>query len=525
MKKESILFHVVLLVNLLPVLVGAFFPTLDGAAHLYNSRLINALIFDSSEMVQNYFSFNPELVPNWTGHFILSIFNFLFPAFIAEKILLLFYLIGLPLIYRSLIKVIQPQNLFLSYFIFPFSYSFVFYLGFYNFSIGLFFLFLSLKYVLNNNHSELELKNVLILLVLTGLTFFSHVFIFGILLMVMLLLFLLSFFNKIKSSVSSMEVVLHIFLKRAGLLLLAVLPSLILFALYFLRRPPLEGAVFLSKLELLGWITNIRPIIALDFSKEQIYSIALYYTLLTLLIISLYRLFNYIFNTNNKPKNFDLMPMIWGCSSIIILFLYFVLPDSNVSAGYVSVRLGLMFFLFIVLWLSSLNFPQWLKSTVILVVIVCDLGFVVYYTHVSRDLNKIAMECYRASEKIESNSIVLPVNYTDNWLLSHFSNYLGVDKPMVILENYESGTGYFPLIWNHASMPNTKLDTQDFTESFCSNWVGNIENKIELIDYLFILGDSDTKDHICYNLIDDAIINKYYLVYESLNCRLYKRKT
>jgi len=180
-KTEKYIFLLVTVLNLIPVLQDKFFPTMDGAAHLYNSNIINELIFENNNLFELYFSFNEILVPNWIGHFLLSFFNFFFPAFIAEKILLLFYLIGLPYAFRKLIKTISSQNIGLSYFIFPFSYSFLFTLGFYNFSIAIILMLITLNYWIKNYNQQILNKKILILALLLTLTFFSHVFIFSLL--------------------------------------------------------------------------------------------------------------------------------------------------------------------------------------------------------------------------------------------------------------------------------------------------------------------------------------------------------
>ena len=46
-KVERWFFLAMTLLNLMPIFVGKFFPTMDGAAHLYNSNLINHLLFES----------------------------------------------------------------------------------------------------------------------------------------------------------------------------------------------------------------------------------------------------------------------------------------------------------------------------------------------------------------------------------------------------------------------------------------------------------------------------------------------
>ena len=100
-KIEKWIFLLMTGINLFPVLIFKFFPTMDGAAHLYNSNLIGSLLFESNPQLNSFFCFNPEPVPNWTGHLFLSVFNCFLPAFIAEKVLLIFYFIGLPYAFRD----------------------------------------------------------------------------------------------------------------------------------------------------------------------------------------------------------------------------------------------------------------------------------------------------------------------------------------------------------------------------------------------------------------------------------------
>jgi len=38
---------------------------------------------------------------------------------------------------------------------------------------------------------------------------------------------------------------------------------------------------------------------------------------------------------------------------------------------------------------------------------------------------------------LQRSCVVLPINYSDNWLSGHFSNYLAIDKPIIVLENMD----------------------------------------------------------------------------------------
>ncbi len=122
---------------------------------------------------------------------------------------------------------------------------------------------------------------------------------------------------------------------------------------------------------------------------------------------------------------------------------------------------------------SAQNFPKWLIWISAILLIFINLNLNNYYRSVIRDLNKIALNCVITSEHIEPNSIVFPINYTDNWLTGHFCNYLGIDKPIVILENYELDAGYFPLKWNDNFIPNTMLGKLESGKLSCLQWKSN----------------------------------------------------
>ena len=93
-------------------------------------------MLNANEVLSSFFQFNDVLVPNWSGHFILASLMLIFPGFVAEKMLLSFILLAIPLLLRKLIYQENRSNLFLSYFAFPLTFSFAFGSGFYNFLLG-----------------------------------------------------------------------------------------------------------------------------------------------------------------------------------------------------------------------------------------------------------------------------------------------------------------------------------------------------------------------------------------------------
>ena len=152
---EPILFYLMLVLNWWPVLSVTYFPSLDGPAHLYNADLIQSILFEKDSFVADYFSFHREPVPNWTGHLLLMFLGFFFSALWTQKIFLIVLISALPLAFRALMKTAQPAHHWFSWLVFPFVYSFVFYLGFYNFLLGLVFLMITLAFNLRGSHNRI----------------------------------------------------------------------------------------------------------------------------------------------------------------------------------------------------------------------------------------------------------------------------------------------------------------------------------------------------------------------------------
>lgn len=82
---SSICFYALIALNLSLVLKFGNFPTIDGAAHVYNGRIINTLIFDNNQVLKNFYSFNHTIEPNWSGHFLLALLMQVFKASIVKK--------------------------------------------------------------------------------------------------------------------------------------------------------------------------------------------------------------------------------------------------------------------------------------------------------------------------------------------------------------------------------------------------------------------------------------------------------
>ena len=514
--KEIYLFYTVLVLNMLPVLCYTFFPTMDGAAHLYNSNLINELLFQPQSIVADYFVLNTVPVPNWLGHFVLSFFNLFLPAPIAEKVLLICYMSLLPLSFRYFTK--QYNSTMLSYLIFPFCYTYLFYLGFYNLSISFILLFTTLAFW-KKNEQILNYKYVFVLFLLISTTYFAHIMIYAILIFTLFLMASQSFLAQLMSNEIDKKMIRDT-INKYVIMLVVSLPSLCLL-LFFMQQTTFFSSIEkLSTSELLTWLIDSRPLIALSYGKEA--QLTRIFSVLLLVLLGAVIYSNVKENKDNFWKKIIhklLLPQnIYLVVALIMLFLYFKVPNSG-SAGMMSDRLCLLFFIYMVSWLALIKYSKRLTNIAIFVVLVVNFGLVFRYTVATKGLNKDAVSMANATKYIEPYSVVLPINNTKEWLEPHFSNYLGIDKPMIILENYEATVGWFPVKWNETKIPVLKFGNLG-NENTSFTWKSGQLKPEKIIDYVIVWGLENKM-----NTTEITTLNQYYeSIYMSENgaVQLYK---
>ena len=515
-KYEYYFFLLLTAINLLPLLLFESFPTVDGPAHLYNSRIIIELTTDNTSLLSDYFMFNQNINPNWSGHFILSSLMFLFPALIAEKILIIAYLIFLPLSFRFVFNKLKLKQTYIIYFIFPFTYSFLLYYGFYNFQLGLIFFFLAIGYWEKYLDSGFKLKKIWILITLSLLIFFSHLFIFMMLICVIGYLNLDLFLKLIKQK----EEVGSLTIKSILLQFTILLPGIILMLIYLWTHPTLEGKPnYLGYSELWTMLQEIQPAKGVSYGKESVFMKWVF------IILSLISAFLLIRRIRNKRVSINKKSASWLIISISILIGFFTLPDSTAgSVGFVSSRMLLFFFLFYIIFLGSVNVPVWIKTVAFLTITYVNFALIKIYVKETKKVNQISHEIIQASYKIKNYSTVLPINDNRHWINGHISNYLGIDRPMIILENYEASLNHFPLIWNRNKSPYLHLGDSMKGSGFLYT---NQNDSMKQIDYVFILSEG-ANDTIGNNEKQiTTLLEKYYdLSYKSNEniVRLYMKK-
>ncbi len=505
---------------------------MDGASHLSNSNIINQLVFHNNSLFHQFFQINPEPVPNWTAHLFISLLTLIMPAFLAEKIMIILLLIGTPFAFRNLVQTISPKRTLFSFLIFPFTHSMFFFFGFYNFCMAILLFLITLNYWLRHDE-RLNIRRTIVLAILVALTYFSHIVIFGTLLIAIAMHITVGSIMAILCSQNEKKTVLQRFLKKTLAITMAALIPLFLFVWFFYSRPEIREIKFIGKHELINILTSIRPLISMNPVIEGKMLNILFYLFVLLGITGVVTFIIRIFNKYSKKvipetnEEGQLLPHFnfwWILASMVILLgLFFTLPDAYGTASYTSYRLGFVFFIMTILWFSTFRIPWYFGLLAAVTGLCVNTLLIKYHNPGIRDLAKLAASCNKAADFVAPNSLVLPIYCMDNWFTGHFVDYIAVDKPIVMVYNYECASGYFPVRWNEKTKPNYHLGNPATPEKYINFEL--VKGKPSLmLDYVFIVGQYDPNKDWFFGMLHKILTSDFEKVYEAENCSLYRNK-
>jgi hypothetical protein len=527
LKFEPWLFLLLVLFSAWPLLAFRYYPTLDGPAHQYNAVLIRHMLQGDAPLLSTFFQFNHEPMPNWTGHLCLIFLNFFLPSFLAEKIFLLACFAGLPFAFRYLLGALVPDRAWLSCLMLPFVHSFFFMAGFYNFNVAVIFLFLSAGYWVRLG-SNPSLRQWICMALLLLLTYFSHILVFLVLALALGCHVLVDSLQESRKQQGSFFVV---FCYKAWRLICISIPCFCFFVVYVIKHHISGEKMYLSKQALHAMLFTGRPLVTLNEVAELPNSTGIVCILFALLAFTLYKRFASLVSPKDSPPKkshaFFKEGDSWLLFSATMLGLFYVFPDSDLQngdgqSGYVSLRLCLLFYMALLTWLSIQKLPLKMFLAATLLCLFFHTRQVLFHVRETDRLSTIAAECHEASLLLESNKLVLPLNNSPDWIQAHFSNYLGLEKPVVILENYEAGRNFFPLRFRFGTMPATLLGATH--DTLCDYWIHDPGPAFMKADYVFVLGNDEDATDTCSLRTHRKLKIEYERIYKEGSVYLYKLK-
>ncbi len=446
---------------LLQVWTPAYYITGDGPCHLYNAQVLHDLwCHQNTDFYTRYYSVSTHPDPNWLSTIALSLLLYIFNGIVAEKILLSLYVLVFVSGFYSLLKKISGGTSYwlLALFLFVFPHELA--KGFYNSTFGIAFYFWAIWGWLRFLEKR-SIVSSLVFLALTALTYFTHLLAFGFEAFTCAALVVSYTLAENKGKPAKY------FIAYAGWLGLFLAPFLLLMLMFTRQQGGLQlslGHHFHRLVELaqLKYMVNIT-------AGEDVFALAAGVTILSLFS---YVLIRYKIRTGlHKYDGFLLALTLAG-------FVYLFFPESFLGRLIlINMRVQPIVAALVVCCIAYFPGGQKIKNAGALILFTCFICLTLLRIQCLITASKAVTDYGSPCNSIKPHSIVLPLDFSPagkdeqgciiasrNYLFSHAADYMGLKKPLIMLDNYEANMGYFPLLWNEQLNPYHHLDRAEGIE-------------------------------------------------------------
>lgn len=486
---EFVIFCLIVFLNAIYVFSFNIYHTLDGPGHLHNSNvLIN--ILSGNELINGYYEINPILVGNWTGNAVLTIFNFLFPASTALAFFQFTYFAGMAFSYRHLVKSISGTFKPIHYIMFPFFDNSCLGLGLYNFSTSLIIFFILLGFMINN-YERMTIGKWTKFSILLVLLYFSHFLTFVLFGICLIVFFIYHEYLKTKQS---KNINWKSILTQSASIILVSLPSMILALLYAISVFSTVESASRDEPEQISLLENlymVRPLILFHIENDGSKNMVLF---TGIILLCIFIAAQYIFK-KNQENTYQFNRNYIFILLLIFTILFIFVPD-RFLLNTMRIRLSLIFYIFLVLWISLHQYPKWLHVLAAIFFIWVTIYNKSSYREIFKKMDKFSSEILALNNWIEPNSVVLPIFDSYSWLHRYSMSYLGVDKPIIQLRNTHT-IRFFPVIFkDKEDLPLTLLGNKKPNEVGQWFYSGSDTTNKRIIDYVLISNPGKFKKNI-----------------------------
>ena len=481
------------------------FTTVDGATHAYTARMI---LDRWAGHPHPYTDLNSYWVPNALGHYALVALQVVLTPELAERVLIFLLILGPGIGLIRWCRAMGRPDPWPVLFVLPFCYGFLLLMGFFNFLLGMTLALFLLAF--DVRRAPLNGRNAVLFVLASLVVLWSHAMAFFFVALNHAILGIArSTHERGSASVSDRWKALL----RAGALLV---PGTLLFLLFTGEQSAQWGATDL--LSNLYDLKNIRSLLLYSFIQENPFNAVIG------------AVFGAFFIKGAWDRVTSKAPIgapgdtLLVCV-IILLPLYFLVPDSTGYASYITQRLQLMMALLLIAWIAVVTSPdRW--TFALLMVLLAAHGLRLNYI---RDL----MSPFRhqrealaeASRALPEGATVLPINFEPEWLRGHQGAELGRYNTVHVLDNYECSMGYFPLIWRKDLPSPLYWHLMTATDRQCFEWLKDYVDAKETptMDQVALIGPVDSASCKARNVLP-VLAAHYQQIFDNGYVRVYSLK-
>ena len=428
----TLAFLLLVLLYILPIWVFKYFPSNDGPCHIYNSFILRHYN-DPNYKFNEFYEIRKAPVPNWASHASMMLFMYVVPPLIAEKLLLTTYIILMAGGMLYLLNAVERGRTPLAFLGFPFIYHHLLLIGFYNYSLSIALLMLSIGYWWKHFDS-FGVKNAVILGTLLVALYFCHLVGLVPALVSIAMIAILRLLPKFEKW------------RQALLGFLSTLPSIGLTLYYFTIRGTERGGQW--KLGQL-WRHFIRNEALAYYNQSQVilakiitaaFVAFFFYTLVREHFLTK----EWRFGLRIRKKDFFFLL----CAAFFAI--YSLAPDGMSGGWGIKGRLSFLPFLIIIPWLSW-DMPKIARGIAGVVIMLLAATYLVHGSYYHKSLSDQVEIYVSGCDVVEMNKVIMPMSFDARagaWRVGpvyHAAGYYGYRRGSIEVFNYEAGlVNYFP---------------------------------------------------------------------------------
>jgi MFS family permease len=440
LKGEAALFALLVLLHVTPVWAFPYLPTQDGPSHVSNALILKDYYREGTRY-REFFTIRQEPLPNLTSHLLLASLLHVLPPLIAEKALVSLYIIGFAWSFRYFVASLGADRIGLAPVALLFLFPRCFWMGFYNYGLGLVLFWITVGYCLRHR-KQFGPKSLTTLAVLFTAGYFTH---------------LVSFVLTVVSATWIVAIGSLYRVRNLAILVLATLPAdgltlNFLIGTGFIGSP---ASINVGKeivheeasVGLLEW----ADVELASFNRQlfETYEGLVPFGLLVLLFVEAMILASVAMAiASPEQRNSSMRRWPTVLLGLVLATLFVVVPDGfGRHGGYMKARLAVLVPLLCLACLSlpSVRFVRRALFTVMYLLIIVNLALV--GRHVANANQELAEFTAGINSVGRNHTLVAIGTRTDRLAdhLWHAADYYCLETGNINLDNYEAASQNFPV--------------------------------------------------------------------------------
>lgn len=499
-----------------------YLATEDGPSNIASAHIIAS--YPGPYRPYFHLDFFPKFDMLW--QLALSIAVRVIPALVAERLLLVLLVIGLPLAGWYAARGVRDDAGPVAFLLLPLSIGWFQHAGYHSFCLGLVLFLVTIGWWLR--HRDGGLGSGVVLAAILIITYLAHITAVA---MAMAMMAVLVIWEAATGDRRGWA--------RRSASLGAAVPVAVLIGLYIVRQPTETGTDRLAFTTLAKSLVTLRPALASMDRREAALSLLVGLTLIGLALTTLWRL---------APRRLRDPSHGWLVATIAVVAVYFVVPDRIGTGTQINARVSLFVVMAAVLWLAGFKHSKRVTAIFVGLSLVAAAGLTVLhvpkYVAFDRDLREFAS----VGGQIPRGATVVPVYLVppgethpglaaSRWTrpVIQASGYLVAEHDIVDLSQFNGAFSYF------ITQFRPEVDPFRFIGRG-RNWLGDSPPEVDLlgyetatggrgrIDYVIVWGDAQASVAVtssaAYRSLHDQLARGFELVYTSArgHLQLYRHR-